>query len=48
VLAEQNTLMALAVTHRGYVLATRCIALTDFAKALKQNEQVRKSSLGDE
>jgi len=47
-LVEQNALMALDVAHRGYVLETGTIALTDDAKVLRQNEQVRKTYLGEE
>jgi branched-chain amino acid transport system ATP-binding protein len=47
-LVEQNALMALDVASRGYVLETGKIALTDDAKALRQNEQVRKTYLGEE
>jgi len=46
-LVEQNALMALDVAHRGYVLETGRIALADEAKALRQNEQVRKTYLGE-
>ena len=46
-LVEQNALMALDVAARGYVLETGNIALADDAKALKQNEQVRKAYLGE-
>jgi branched-chain amino acid transport system ATP-binding protein len=47
-LVEQNALMALDVAHRGYVLETGKIALADDAKALRQNEQVRKTYLGED
>ena len=47
-LVEQNALMALDVAHRGYVLETGTIALTDDAKTLRANEQVRKTYLGEE
>jgi branched-chain amino acid transport system ATP-binding protein len=47
-LVEQNALMALDVAHRGYVMETGTIALTDDAKVLRQNEQVRKTYLGEE
>jgi branched-chain amino acid transport system ATP-binding protein len=47
-LVEQNALMALDVASRGYVLETGNIALADEAKALKQNEQVRKTYLGED
>jgi branched-chain amino acid transport system ATP-binding protein len=46
-LVEQNALMALNVANRGYVLETGTIALADDAKALAQNEQVRKTYLGE-
>jgi branched-chain amino acid transport system ATP-binding protein len=47
-LVEQNALMALDVAHRGYVMETGTIALTDEAKALSRNEKVRKTYLGEE
>jgi branched-chain amino acid transport system ATP-binding protein len=46
-LVEQNALMALEVADRGYVLETGVVALADDAKALRQNEQVRKAYLGE-
>jgi branched-chain amino acid transport system ATP-binding protein len=46
-LVEQNALMALDVADRGYVLETGTIALADDAKKLRQNEQVRKTYLGE-
>jgi branched-chain amino acid transport system ATP-binding protein len=46
-LVEQNALMALDAADRGYVLETGTIALADDAKALRQNEQVRKTYLGE-
>jgi branched-chain amino acid transport system ATP-binding protein len=47
-LVEQNALMALDVAGRGYVMETGHIALTDDAKALATNEQVRKAYLGEQ
>jgi branched-chain amino acid transport system ATP-binding protein len=47
-LVEQNALMALSIAHRGYVLQTGEIALTDTAEKLKKNEMVQKSYLGIE
>jgi branched-chain amino acid transport system ATP-binding protein len=47
-LVEQNALMALDVANRGYVMETGHIALTDDAKVLAKNEQVRKAYLGEE
>ncbi len=47
-LVEQNALMALDTADRGYVLETGTIALADDAKALRQNEQVRKTYLGED
>jgi branched-chain amino acid transport system ATP-binding protein len=46
-LVEQNALMALDVANRGYVLETGKVALADSAQALKQNEDVRKTYLGE-
>jgi branched-chain amino acid transport system ATP-binding protein len=46
-LVEQNALMALEVANRGYVLETGHVALADEAKALAQNEDVRKTYLGE-
>ncbi len=46
-LVEQNALMALDVAHRGYVLETGRVALADDAKALRENEDVRKAYLGE-
>jgi branched-chain amino acid transport system ATP-binding protein len=47
-LVEQNALMALDVADRGYVLETGAVALADKASVLKENEQVRKTYLGEE
>ena len=47
-LVEQNALMALEVADRGYVLETGRVALADDAKVLRDNEQVRKTYLGEE
>ncbi|HSP72335.1 MAG TPA: ABC transporter ATP-binding protein [Gaiellaceae bacterium] len=46
-LVEQNALMALEVASRGYVLETGTIALADTAANLRENEQVRKTYLGE-
>jgi branched-chain amino acid transport system ATP-binding protein len=46
-LVEQNAMMALEVASRGYVLETGTVALADDAKALRSNEQVRKTYLGE-
>jgi branched-chain amino acid transport system ATP-binding protein len=46
-LVEQNALMALEVAQRGYVLETGKVALADDAKALRENEDVRKTYLGE-
>jgi branched-chain amino acid transport system ATP-binding protein len=46
-LVEQNALMALDVADRGYVMETGTIVLADDADALAQNEQVRKTYLGE-
>jgi len=46
-LVEQNALMALDAAHRGYVLETGRVVLADSAEALRSNEQVRKTYLGE-
>jgi branched-chain amino acid transport system ATP-binding protein len=45
-LVEQNALMALGVAHRGYILQTGEIVLTDKAEALANNEAVKRAYLG--
>jgi branched-chain amino acid transport system ATP-binding protein len=47
-LVEQNATMALSVAHRGYVLQTGQIVLTDTAANLRKNEMVQKAYLGIE
>jgi branched-chain amino acid transport system ATP-binding protein len=46
-LVELNALMALDAADRGYVLETGRIVLADDAAALKTNEEVRKTYLGE-
>ena len=46
-LVEQNAHQALSISHRGYVLETGRIVLSDTGKALLANEQVRQAYLGD-
>lgn len=45
-LVEQNARAALAIAHRGYVMETGRIALTDSASALLSNPDVKKAYLG--
>jgi branched-chain amino acid transport system ATP-binding protein len=45
-LVEQNALMALGIAHRGYILQTGEIVLTDQAAALVNNAGVRRAYLG--
>jgi len=45
-LVEQNANLALKIAHRGYVMETGNITLTDTAASLLENEQVRKAYLG--
>ncbi len=47
-LVEQNAQMALSVAHRGYILQTGTIVLTDSAENLRKNEMVQKAYLGIE
>jgi branched-chain amino acid transport system ATP-binding protein len=46
-LVEQNASMALEAAHRGYVLETGRVVLSGDAKSLRDNEQVRKTYLGE-
>ena len=46
-LVEQNALMALDIANRGYVLETGKVALANDAAALRRDEQVRKTYLGE-
>ncbi len=45
-LVEQNAHMALVTAHRGYVMETGRIVLTDETKALLSSDRVRKAYLG--
>ncbi|SNS63800.1 branched-chain amino acid transport system ATP-binding protein [Anaerovirgula multivorans] len=46
-LVEQNASMALSIAHRGYVLETGKVTMTDDAKILSDNDMVRKAYLGN-
>ncbi len=45
-LVEQNAHMALSVAHHGYVLEVGHIKLSDSARSLERNDEVRKAYLG--
>lgn len=45
-LVEQNSNAALSVAHRGYVIETGHIVMSDSAKNLRQSEEVKKAYLG--
>jgi branched-chain amino acid transport system ATP-binding protein len=45
-LVEQNASRALQVAHRGYVMETGQIVLSDSSVELLQNEKVRQAYLG--
>jgi branched-chain amino acid transport system ATP-binding protein len=47
-LVEQNALQALSIAHRGYVIQTGKIVLSDDAAGLLRNDMVRKAYLGEE
>lgn len=47
-LVEQNAHMALQVAHRGYVLQTGAIVLSESAQELQRNPMVQKAYLGIE
>lgn len=46
-LVEQNARMALSIAHRGYVLQTGAIRLQGSAKNLQEDDEVRKTYLGE-
>lgn len=46
-LIEQNANMALKIAHRGYVLETGKVKLSDRADVLRSNPEVRKAYLGE-
>ncbi len=46
-LVEQNANMALSISNRGYVLEIGKVTLSDEAKALSENDKVRKAYLGN-
>lgn len=45
-LVEQNANLALKIAHRGYVMETGSITMTDTGKNLLSNEAVKKAYLG--
>jgi branched-chain amino acid transport system ATP-binding protein len=45
-LVEQNASMALAISHRGYVLETGSVTLEGSAAELAGNDLVRQAYLG--
>ncbi|WP_028586490.1 ABC transporter ATP-binding protein [Desulfocurvus vexinensis] len=47
-LVEQNAQMALAIAHRGYVLATGEVIMEGSAQALLRDPKVRKAYLGED
>jgi branched-chain amino acid transport system ATP-binding protein len=47
-LVEQNVHRALEIAHRGYVLETGRIVLSDTPERLLQNDEVRKAYLGEQ
>jgi len=46
-LVEQNAQLALGISHRGYVMESGKIILTDSAEALLKNPKVRHAYLGE-
>lgn len=46
-LVEQNAKLALAVSHRGYVMESGAITLSDNAQTLASNPEVRRAYLGE-
>lgn len=48
ILVEQNSRMALKISHRAYVMVTGRVALEGDSAALRDDERVRKAYLGGE
>ena len=48
ILVEQNSRMALRISHRAYALATGRVMLADRSEALLQDERVKRLYLGGE
>jgi branched-chain amino acid transport system ATP-binding protein len=46
-MVEQNANMALSIADRGYVLQTGQVVLSDTAKGLMENTQMRQAYLGE-
>jgi len=46
-IVEQNARMALKFSHRGYVLETGRVTMTDDAKVLLNDPRVRAAYLGE-
>jgi len=46
ILVEQNANLALKIAHRGYVMETGSITMTDTGENLLSNEDVKKAYLG--
>jgi branched-chain amino acid transport system ATP-binding protein len=46
VVAEQNAAMALSIAHRGYVLETGEVSITGEAKALLNDDRVKRVYIG--
>ena len=46
-LVEQNALLALEISHRGYVMESGAVTLADDARALRANPKVREAYLGE-
>jgi branched-chain amino acid transport system ATP-binding protein len=47
-LVEQNSRMALRISHRAYALATGSVALSGDSAALLQDERIKSLYLGGE
>jgi branched-chain amino acid transport system ATP-binding protein len=45
-LVEQNASMALEIGHRGYIIQTGAVVLSDNCAALRDNEEVKRAYLG--
>ena len=46
-MVEQNATQALSIAHRGYVIQTGSIVMTDRADKLLANEDMKRAYLGE-
>ena len=46
-LVEQNAKLALEISHRGYVMESGCVAMSDTAQNLLRDPRIKQAYLGE-